>query len=76
LVPSGNEEKIPYHKYRLLVKPGMTGWAQVMYHESLTPDTVPERIKYDLYYIKNMGFLLDFIIILKTMRIVLSRRGT
>jgi exopolysaccharide biosynthesis polyprenyl glycosylphosphotransferase len=68
-------DEIRFYKYRNLVKPGLTGWAQVMYKEGLTLDSTPEKLKYDLYYIKNIGFLLDLAILLKTCRIVLFGRG-
>lgn len=70
--PMGN---IRYYKYRLLVKPGITGWAQVMYPEGIAAETTPEKLKYDLYYIKNIGFLLDIAILFKTIRILLFGRG-
>jgi lipopolysaccharide/colanic/teichoic acid biosynthesis glycosyltransferase len=66
---------IRYYKYRLLVKPGITGWAQVMYPDGIEVDTTPEKLKYDLYYIKNLGILLDVAILLKTIRTVLFGRG-
>ena len=64
-------EQIAYFNYRLLVKPGITGWAQVMFPDGVKLETTPEKIKYDIYYIKNMNLLLDLIIILKTIRILL-----
>ncbi len=66
---------IRYYQYRLLVKPGITGWAQVMYPDGLALASTPEKLKYDLYYIKNIGFLLDLAILLKTVRTVLFGRG-
>ena len=57
------------------MKPGITGWAQVSFPEGLTIETTPEKLKYDLYYIKNIGFLLDLAILLKTVRIVIFGRG-
>jgi exopolysaccharide biosynthesis polyprenyl glycosylphosphotransferase len=75
LVPPETNDGMPYFNYRLLAKPGLTGWAQVMYPEGLSLDTTPEKVKYDLYYIKNMGLLLDLAILLKTIRIVLFGRG-
>jgi exopolysaccharide biosynthesis polyprenyl glycosylphosphotransferase len=66
---------IPYYKYRLLVKPGITGWAQVVYPHGIEAETTPEKLKYDLYYIKNIGFLLDMAILLKTVRTVLFGCG-
>ena len=68
-------ENIPFYNYRNLVKPGITGWAQVTYPEGLTIDTTQEKLKFDLYYIKNMGFMLDLAIILKTMRTVIFGKG-
>jgi lipopolysaccharide/colanic/teichoic acid biosynthesis glycosyltransferase len=68
-------EDIQFYKYRSLVKPGITGWAQVTYPEGLTIDTTNEKLKYDLYYIKNIGFMLDLAIIFKTMRIVIFGKG-
>ncbi|WP_449243991.1 sugar transferase [Desulfobacca acetoxidans] len=69
------QEKVPYYSYRLLVKPGITGWAQVMYSYTASMEETWEKLKYDLYYIKNMGFFLDLAILLKTIRIVLFGRG-
>jgi sugar transferase (PEP-CTERM system associated) len=70
------KEKIPFYEERLLVKPGLTGWAQVMgpayggsEKESL------EKLQYDLFYIKNRSLGLDLIIILKTVKIILSGSG-
>jgi exopolysaccharide biosynthesis polyprenyl glycosylphosphotransferase len=68
-------ENIEFYNYRTLVKPGITGWAQVTFPDGLTIDTTPEKIKYDLYYIKNIGFMLDLAIILKTVRIVIFGQG-
>lgn len=71
-----SREQIPFYSYRLLVKPGVTGWAQVMFPyagSSLTE--LKEKLEYDLYYIKHMGFLLDIAILMKTIRIVLLGHG-
>jgi exopolysaccharide biosynthesis polyprenyl glycosylphosphotransferase len=72
----GYREKVPYYSYRMLVKPGITGWAQVMYSYTSSLGETKEKLKYDLFYIKNMGFFLDLAILLKTIRIVLFGRGT
>ena len=69
-------ENIPFYSYRLLVKPGLTGWAQVMYPYASSLEQTREKLQYDLYYIKNMGLFLDLAILLKTLRIVLFGRGT
>ena len=68
-------EQIPFYNYRLMVKPGVTGWAQVMYPYSSSLEQTREKLQYDLYYIKNMGFSLDLAILLKSVRIVLCGRG-
>jgi len=67
-------EQVPHYSYRLLVKPGLTGWAQVMHPYASSQEETREKLKYDLYYIKNMGFFLDLAILLKTIRIVLFGR--
>jgi lipopolysaccharide/colanic/teichoic acid biosynthesis glycosyltransferase len=68
-------ERIPYYSYRLLVKPGITGWAQVMHSYSATLEETKAKLQYDLYYIKNMSAILDLAILLKTIRIVLFGWG-
>jgi exopolysaccharide biosynthesis polyprenyl glycosylphosphotransferase len=68
-------DNIRYYNYRLLVKPGITGWAQVMYPDGIAAEIIAEKVKYDLYYIKNISFLMDMAILLKTVRIILFGRG-
>lgn len=75
MVICGYKELVPYYSYRLLVKPGITGWAQVRYPYASSLAETKEKLQYDLYYIKNMGFFLDLAILLKTVRIVLFGRG-
>jgi exopolysaccharide biosynthesis polyprenyl glycosylphosphotransferase len=69
------EQKINYYHFRHLVKPGITGWAQVNYSygENIT-DTV-EKLQYDLYYISHYSLLLDIDIMLKTIHIMLFGKG-
>jgi exopolysaccharide biosynthesis polyprenyl glycosylphosphotransferase len=69
-------ERIPYYSHRLLVKPGLTGWAQVMFPYASSLEQTKEKLEYDLFYIKNMSFFLDLAILLKTVRITLFGRGT
>ncbi len=76
LIYCGVKEKIPYYSHRLLVKPGITGWAQVMYPYASSLEQTREKLEYDLFYVKNIGFFLDMAILLKTVRIVLFGRGT
>lgn len=69
-------EKVPFYTYRLSVSPGVTGWAQVMFPQAgSSMEDLREKLQYDLYYIKNMGMLLDLSILLKTIRIVLFGHG-
>lgn len=63
---------IPDFNNRLLVKPGITGWAQVNGGYSLTPK---EKLKFDKYYIKNRGFKLDLLILIKTIIVIFTRHG-
>lgn len=62
------KEEIPYYEIRLLVKPGVTGWAQIHHHKDATLDDVTEKLQYDIYYIKNRSPVLDLAIILKTIK--------
>ena len=69
------EEKIPFYKTRLLVKPGLTGWAQINFRYAASVEENYKKLQYDLYYIKNRSIILDLAIILKTINIVLTRGG-
>lgn len=69
------ENVIPFYHLRHLVKPGITGWAQVYYPYGDSVDDAKEKLQYDLYYIKNYSFFLDIAIIFKTVRIVLFGKG-
>lgn len=68
-------EEIPYYYLRHLVKPGITGWAQVSYPYGASVEDALEKLRYDLFYIKNLSPLLDFHILLKTVKIVLFQKG-
>lgn len=67
--------QIPYYTYRLSVKPGITGWAQVSYGYGSTIEDAVEKLNYDLFYIKNLTFLLDFLIVFRTVKTVLFGKG-
>ena len=70
------QNEIPYYSVRTIVKPGLSGWAQV--NQNKPPQSVEEtkvRLSYDLYYIKHRSFSLDLQIILKTLKTLLSREG-
>jgi len=65
----------PYYEERHAIKPGITGWAQVMYpYGSSLGDSV-EKLRYDLYYINNLSIFLELLIVFETIKIVLFRRG-
>ena len=67
--------KVPYFCLRHSLKPGITGWAQVNYPHGASPDDALQKLKYDLFYIKNLSPFLDFHILLRTVRVVLFREG-
>jgi exopolysaccharide biosynthesis polyprenyl glycosylphosphotransferase len=69
------KEAIPYYEMRYLVKPGITGWAQVLYPYGASLEDAYEKLAYDLYYIKNYSLWLDILIVLKTIRVVLLGKG-
>jgi sugar transferase (PEP-CTERM system associated) len=69
------KKKVPYFNERFSVKPGITGWAQVMYGYGATEEDALQKLKYDLYYIKNMSLMLDLMVIFYTAKIVLLGRG-
>lgn len=63
-------EKIPYYQIRHLVKPGLTGWAQINFKYGSSIDDAQEKLKYELYYIKNRSLILDIQILLKTIQLL------
>ena len=67
---------IPYYKERFTVKPGVTGWAQIKYPYGATEKDALEKLKYDLYYIKNMSFIMDLMVVFHTVKTVLLGRGS
>ncbi|MEK7173356.1 MAG: sugar transferase [Patescibacteria group bacterium] len=69
------EEKIPFYRTRLLTKPGLTGWAQINMRDDAAAQDAPEKMQYDLYYIKNRSLALDLLIALKTAGTLLHRQG-
>jgi sugar transferase (PEP-CTERM system associated) len=68
-------EEIPYYTQRHVVKPGLSGWAQVRYTYGASVEDALEKLQYDLYYIKNFSLSLDFFIIFETIKTVILRRG-
>jgi len=68
-------QKIPYYNLRHSVRPGITGWAQILYKYGSSVEDAKEKLRYDLYYIKNSSAGLDLLILLNTIKIVLVGRG-
>ena len=69
------QKEIPLYRARLLVKPGITGWAQVNYGYSATIAQTVIKLEFDLYYIKHRNLLMDILIILRTITQVIGFRG-
>ena len=69
------ERTIPCYHFRHLVKPGITGWAQVNYRYGSGVEDTLRKLEYDLYYIRNFSILLDASIVLKTLHVMLFRKG-
>ena len=70
------QKEIPFYFHRHTVKPGITGWAQICHPYGASREAALEKLKYDLYYIKHMSPFLDIRILLKTIKVVLSGRGS
>jgi exopolysaccharide biosynthesis polyprenyl glycosylphosphotransferase len=69
------QKQIPFYRARLLVKPGLTGWAQINYGYVATVRETEVKLEYDLYYIKHRSLAMDISIILRTIGAVLGRKG-
>jgi len=67
--------QIPYYGQRHVVKPGVTGWAQVRYSYGASVEDSLEKMQYDLYYVKHLSLRFDLLIALETIKIVVLRRG-
>ena len=63
-------KKLPYYEIRHIIKPGLTGWAQVNYKPSASLEEAFEKLQYDIYYIKNRSLILDLLILIKTIRYI------
>jgi len=69
------EKVVPYYRERFTVKPGITGWAQVNYGYGASVADAIEKLNYDLFYIKNMSFMMDLLVLMRTVKIVLFGHG-
>ena len=69
-------EKIPLYSERHRVKPGLTGWAQLCFAYADNEEDTREKLRFDLYYIKNQSLLLDLLVIIQTVEVVLFKKGS
>ena len=69
------EAEIPCYHFRHLVKPGITGWAQINYPYGASIEDAKAKLSYDLYYIKNYSIFFDLIIAIGTVQVVLWNKG-
>ncbi|PYU26741.1 MAG: polyprenyl glycosylphosphotransferase [Acidobacteria bacterium] len=69
-------DNIPYYNLRHIIRPGITGWAQVRYRYGASLEETREKVQYDLYYIKHMSLSLDLLITFETIKTILLRRGS
>ncbi len=69
------EKAIPFYHFRHLVKPGITGWAQVSYGYGASDEDAIEKLQYDLYYLRHYSLKLDAMIVLKTIHVMLFGKG-
>jgi lipopolysaccharide/colanic/teichoic acid biosynthesis glycosyltransferase len=68
-------QEIPYYSLRHTIKPGITGWAQVCYPYGASLEDTAEKLKYDLYYVKNHALFLDLVILIATLEVVFTGKG-
>ena len=66
------KNEIPYYSLRFVVKPGITGWAQVKYRYGDSVEDALEKLQYDIYYIQNISLVLDVYILIKTIQVILT----
>lgn len=73
------EKKIPYYNVRHLIKPGLSGWAQISHrshpHHAVAVDDTRDKLSYDLFYVKNRSLMLDIRIALQTLKSIISKQG-
>ncbi len=69
------ESELPFYMYRHMVRPGISGWAQVMHGYSADTDSTRIKLEYDFYYIRNFSLWLDLLILIKTIKTMLSGFG-
>ena len=67
--------EIPYYELRHIIRPGITGWAQVRYQYGATLEETRKKLEYDLYYVKHLSIGLDLLIMFETIKTIILRRG-
>jgi lipopolysaccharide/colanic/teichoic acid biosynthesis glycosyltransferase len=67
--------EVPFYSQRHNVKPGLAGWAQLNYPYGASVEDAMEKLKYDLYYVKHQSFLLDILVLVRTVEVVLFGKG-
>tara|TARA_Y100001978_G_scaffold203213_1_gene227513 strand:- start:8871 stop:10217 length:1347 start_codon:yes stop_codon:yes gene_type:complete len=67
---------IPFYNYRYLIRPGLSGWAQVNYPYGASVEDSKKKLSFDLFYLKNFSIWFDFLILFKTIRLVILRKGS
>ncbi|MGH9342908.1 MAG: TIGR03013 family XrtA/PEP-CTERM system glycosyltransferase [Terriglobia bacterium] len=72
---SSLSEQIPYYNLRHIVRPGITGWAQIRYKYGNTIEDSRQKLQYDLFYIKNLSIGLDFWVLVQTLKVIILGRG-
>lgn len=70
------KKNIPFYTQRFALRPGITGWAQIRYPYAASIEETLEKLRYELYYLKNFSFLFDVTIILRTLKVILFTRGS
>jgi lipopolysaccharide/colanic/teichoic acid biosynthesis glycosyltransferase len=68
-------KQIPYYDLRNMVRPGITGWAQVRYGYSATLEGSKVKLEYDLYYLKHLSLGFDLLILFETIKTIIQRKG-
>ena len=69
-------QNLPLYDYRHCMRPGLAGWAQLNFPYGASVEDANEKLKYDLFYIKNTGILFDLVILMQTLEVVIWGRGT
>jgi lipopolysaccharide/colanic/teichoic acid biosynthesis glycosyltransferase len=68
-------QEIPFYDLRHMIRPGITGWAQVRYRYGASLEETKHKLEYDLYYVKHQSIGLDLLIMFETIKTIILRRG-